>query len=131
LVKESMENGTANPMVYKQQLAKELVGKYHGLEAAVDAEKQFNKVYRRKGLPEDLEQTQVQYSSKFDLGIISVLRLSGRASSNGEARRLLQQGGVKVNGDVIRHSDYSLRPEDGTILQVGKRYFRELQFVKK
>ena len=129
-IKESMEKGTANPMHYKQQLARELVDRYHGLEAAVDAEKQFNKVHRRRGLPEDIEQIQVAYSSQSDLGIINILRLSGRASSNSEARRLLQQGGVRIDGDTIKDFDYSLKPEDGTILQVGKRYFRELQFKK-
>jgi len=130
-IKESMERGTANPMHYKQQLARELVGRYHGLEAAVDAEKQFNKVHRRRKSPEYIEQTQVLYSSEADLGIIGVLRLSGRASSNGEARRLLQQGGVRIDGDIVKDFNYSLKPEDGTILQVGKRYFRELKFKKE
>ncbi|MFW9876182.1 MAG: tyrosine--tRNA ligase, partial [Candidatus Thorarchaeota archaeon] len=130
-IKESMQKGTVNPMNYKQQLARELVDRYHGLEASLDAEKQFNKVHRRGGVPEDLELTQVPYSSESDLRIINVLRISGRASSNGEARRLLQQGGVRINGDVIKYFDYLLKPKDGTILQVGKRYFRELQFKKE
>lgn len=130
-IKESMETGTANPMHYKQQLARELVGKYRGLEDSINAEKQFNKVCRRRGLPEEIEKTQVLYSSGQDLGIVNVLRLSGRASSNGEARRLLQQGGVRIDGNVVKDLDYSINPENGTILQVGKRYFRELQFKKE
>ena len=130
-IKGSMDKGTANPMDYKQQLARELVGRYHGLEAALDAEKQFNKVHRRRGLPEDLEQTQITYSIESYLGIVNILRLLGRASSNGEARRLLEQGGVKIDGDVIKDFNYLLKPEGGTILQVGKRYFREILFKKE
>lgn len=130
-IKASMETETANPMHYKQKLARELVGKYHGLEASINAEKQFNKVYRRRGLPEEIEQTQVLYSSNQDLGIVNVLRLAGRASSNSEARRLLQQGGVRIDGEVVKDLDYAINPEDGIILQVGKRYFRELQFKKE
>ncbi|MHA1873839.1 MAG: tyrosine--tRNA ligase [Candidatus Heimdallarchaeaceae archaeon] len=130
-IKRSIEEGIANPMTYKQQLAREIVIKYHGLEAAVDAEKKFNKIHRRKELPEFIEQTQIPYSSEEDLNIITILRRSGRVSSNSEARRLLQQGGVRIDGDVIKDLDYSLKPEDGTILQVGKRYFRELQFKKE
>lgn len=131
LIKDAVNKGTTNPMEYKQQLARELVQKYHGLEEAIHAEKQFNRIHKGRGLPEELEQIEIPYSSNLDLGIISVLKLTGKACSNSEARRLLQQGGVKINGKMIKSVEYIIKPEESTILQVGKRYFRGLHFKKE
>ena len=130
-IKNSMREGTMNPMLFKQQLAREIVQKYHGLESAIDTESQFNKVHRRKELPIDAKLLEVSCAFDTTVNIIQLLRASERASSNSEARRLLQQGGIKINGDTIKDVCYSVRPEDGTILQVGKCYFRKVQFKRK
>lgn len=127
-IKEVVEVGSENPMTYKQQLARELVEKYHGSEAAMAAEKQFDAIHRGIGNPTDLESAIIPYSSESDLGIIPVLRASGRVSSNGEARRLIKQGGVRIGGSVVTEFDYQIEPTDGLVLQVGKRYHRELKF---
>jgi tyrosyl-tRNA synthetase len=131
VIKRSVIEGRENPMLYKQRLAKELVGKYHGIEAALSAEEYFNQVHRRRSVPQEVEKIEVLYSSEADLGIIRILKETGRVRSNSEARRLIEQRGVKIDGEIIQDIDYSLPPKDGQLLQIGKRYFRGLYFKKE
>ena len=62
--------------------------------------------------------------------MIEILRESGRTKTNGEARRLVQGGGVRINGEKISDPYYKISSEDGQVLQVGKKFYRELKFSK-
>ncbi len=125
---EEMKSSGKNPMQYKMTLASEIVSRYHGESAAVDSEKYFNQVHRRRNLPENLEQMSINYQS--ESGIIPLLRKSGKANTNGEARRLIHGGGVKIDGERIDDSYYQIEPKDGQVLQIGKNFYRELRFAK-
>ena len=77
-----------------------------------------------------LEEEVIKYSTEQGLPIIDILRLTGRAKSNSEARRLIEQDGVRLDGEVVRDLNYSVSPKDGQVVQVGKRYFRKLRYEK-
>lgn len=115
----------ANPRDLKLRLAKEIVGIYHGETAAADAEKEFISVFSEQGIPEDIE---TYASAAASINILDLLLESGLASSKGEARRLIQGGGVKLEGekiaDINRMVDLHTDPQ---LLQVGRRRFKYLK----
>ncbi len=127
-IKSAVSTGSQNPMLYKKQLARELVTRYHGSDAAINAQNAFETVHQRKSLPEIVQGLDVHYSQNNDLSLVSVLRLSGRAKSNSEARRLIEQKSVRLNLEPVTNLDYRLSPEDGAVLQVGKNFARQLYF---
>lgn len=112
----------ANPRDTKASLAREIVSIYHGAEAAEAAEKAFNDQFREGKLPEDIAEEVV---SKKDWDPVELLVGLKLAESKSEARRLLQQGGVRLNGDKVEGSE--LKVKSGDIIQVGKRRFAKLK----
>lgn len=128
-IRKNVRGGSVNPMAYKQRLAKEIVSRYHGNDSAISAEERFNYVHRRKNIPEQLEEQVINYSAgERTLPIVGILRQMGRIKSNSEARRLIEQGGVRIDGAVINDINYSVSPRDGQVIQIGKRYFRRLRY---
>ena len=129
-IRNAIASGSPNPMEYKQRLAREIVSRYHGQNFAVIAEERFTKIHRERDMPNQLEEEIIRYSAGQGLPIIDILRQTGRAKSNSEARRLIEQGGVRLDGKVVDDINYSIYPKDGQIVQVGKRYFRKLKYKK-
>ena len=129
-IRENIRNKTVNPMEYKQRLAREIVSRFHGEKAARSAEERFNEIHRKRNIPSDIKEQIIKYSTKEELSIVYILRQIGRATSNSQAKRFVEQGGVKLNGKVIHDVYYLVFPEDGQIIQVGKKYFRKLKFEK-
>lgn len=78
--------------------------------------------------PKKLEEHVIKCSK--GLSLITLLRQLGKAKSNSDARRLIEQGGVRLNGNLINDVNYVVSPRDGQIIQVGKRYFRRLKYEK-
>ncbi|MEK6917761.1 MAG: tyrosine--tRNA ligase [Nanoarchaeota archaeon] len=131
-IREAISSGSVNPMEYKQRLAREIVSRYHEQNLALSAEERFNYVHRRKNVPEKLEEQVIKYStSEEELSIVKVLRQMGRINSNSEARRLIEQGGVRLDGETINDMNYVVSPQDGQVVQIGKRYFRKLKYEKE
>lgn len=131
-IRAAITSGSVNPMEYKQRLAREIVSRYHGQNLALSAEERFNYVHRRKNVPEKLEEQVIKYSTnEEELSIVKVLRQMGRVSSNSEARRLIEQGGVRLDGNTINDINYVVFPQDSQIVQIGKRYFRRLKHEKE
>jgi len=129
-IRNAITSGSLNPMEYKQRLAREIVSRYHGQNFALFAEERFTKIHRERGMPNQLEEEIIRYSTGQGLPIIDILRQTGRVKSNSEARRLIEQGGVRLDGKVVDDINYSIYPKDGQIVQVGKRYFRKLKYKK-
>ena len=125
---EDMKSLRKNPMKYKMELALEIVSKYHGENAAISSERYFGQVHRMRGLPDTLEELLIDYKS--GLGIVNLLRKTGRASTNSEARRLIQGGGVKIDGEKVSDPSSQIEPKDGQILQIGKNFYRKIRFSK-
>jgi len=110
-----------HPMEAKKALAADLVRRYHGDRAAKTAREEFEKVFSKREVPEEVTSFRVKPGQK----LVEVMVAAGVAPSKNEARRLLQQGGVKLDGETVK-ADRQLDPSRETLLQVGKRHFRRL-----
>jgi tyrosyl-tRNA synthetase len=127
-MKEEIKSGKSNPIDYKQRLAKEMVLRYHGESAASESQDYFNRVHRKRDLPSEVETSLVEYHPGSSLSLVDAVKISGRANSNNAARRLIEQGGVKLDGKKVLDVSYTLEPRNGQVLQVGKNFYRKLEF---
>ena len=113
----------ANPRDSKASLAREIVSMYHGEDVALKAEEAWNNQFRDGAIPEEIEEFKIKDAH---MSLVDLLVETEMASSRGEARRLIEQGGVKLDGTVqILESEPVLA--DGDILQVGKRRYLKLR----
>lgn len=126
-LKHLLEMNLCNPRDVKMQLAFEITRQYHGEAAALDAQEHFITVFQKKEIPDTAIPMQITDSimtnGLFDL--VRIIAAAGFAPSNSEARRLIVQGGVKVNGTRI--TDMLISDlKDGDVIQVGKKSFIRL-----
>ena len=117
-MKQDIETGDLHPMTAKKNLAKEIVSRYHGTKAGVEAEEEFVRVFSNKNVPTDIQEYKIQGCF---LDIILALNF---ASSKSEARRLAEQGGIHFENEKVY--DLTTAPEHEGILKVGKRKFAKL-----
>lgn len=122
-MQQDIEAGTLHPREAKSRLAAALVQRYHGAEAAKEAVQEFDRIFAQGALPSDIDEVSLAALLENDaqVRIIDVLVLCGFASSNGEARRAIRGGGVRLDGTVIEDEMLAFTPVGGEILQVGKR----------
>ena len=113
------------PVEQKRELARSLVRAFHGEPAALDAEETFDAVVRRE-VPEDAPEVEVPQGE--EVWIVDLITRAGFAKTNGEARRFIKGGAVRVGGEAVRDERLSFRPDalDGLVLQVGKRRYARL-----
>ncbi len=112
----------------KRAVARRVVSMYHGEEAARDAEEGFDRQFKRHEPPEEVPEAQLPPDS-IDGDVVylpRVLAELGLAASRGEARRLLAQGGVRINGEQVTSEELPLRDVAGALIQVGRRRFVRL-----
>lgn len=119
---KQIADGTINPRNIKMQLAHTITEEYHGKEGADKAQEEFINVVSNKGIPEDIEEVRVE-DGKNILDLLTELKF---AASRGEAKRLIQGGGVKIDGEKIADMGYTFAIKDSVILQAGKRKFAKL-----
>ena len=117
-MKQDIETGDFHTMTAKKNLAKEIVSRYHGTKAGVEAEEEFVRVFSNKNVPTDIQEYKIQGCF---LDIILALNF---ASSKSEARRLAEQGGIHFENEKVY--DLTTAPEHEGILKVGKRKFAKL-----
>jgi tyrosyl-tRNA synthetase len=119
-----LAEGTVHPRDAKRTLARRIAATYHGEEAALAAEAEFDRVFRQRDLPDDIPL--VALPAEDPINLASLLRAAGMVASAGEARRLITQGAVSADGQVIS-SEWVPRPQlDGIVLKIGKRRFLRL-----
>ncbi|HAZ37367.1 MAG TPA: tyrosine--tRNA ligase, partial [Clostridiaceae bacterium] len=121
-ISDELESGEVNPRDIKMNLAREIVKLYHGEKAAMEAEEFFKTVFQKGEIPDDIDKVEVtdEELNESNDAVICVIRKAGFSPSNSEARRLIKQGGVKINGEAVSDSSaVKLHSED--ILQVGKK----------
>ena len=123
-----LASGNLHPKTAKQRLAREIVTIYHNTDAAHAAEAEFDRVHRDRQLPDDLPEVVIPAASLTDgrIWIAHLMQQAGFAKSSSDARRLVQQGGVRLNGDRITDPALEVSLQGETILQVGKRRFAKL-----
>jgi tyrosyl-tRNA synthetase len=122
----SGEADGTHPMEAKKALAREMVTRFHDAAAALRAEEEFLQQFRQKEIPDDIPV--YRCTTDKPVWICALLTASGTLSSNGEARRLIQQGGVKLNGEKLTDADLEISPVGEAILQAGKRRFVRVIF---
>ena len=127
-IREGVRSGRVNPMDCKQRLAREIVSRYHGESATNESQEYFDRVHRKRDLPSEMETSIMRYRPSSSLSLVDAIKSVGRADSNSVARRLIEQGGVRIDGEKISDINYSLEPRNGQVLQVGKNFYRKLEF---
>jgi tyrosyl-tRNA synthetase len=115
----------AAPVEQKRELARSLVGRFHGEPTVADAEDRFDAVVRRE-VPADAPV--VGLPDQPEIWVVDLITLAGFANTNGEARRFIKGGAVRLGGEVVRDEKLSLGTQDlkGKVLQVGKRRYARL-----
>lgn len=117
--------GVRHPMEAKKRLSRAVVTQYHGERAAVAAEAAFVRVFQERQTPVTVDEIPLP-TPHADTPIVAVLRESGLVPSNSEARRMIQQGAVEVNGTRISDVNTTLRAGKEYTIKVGKRRFRRV-----
>jgi len=124
-VQEKLASGV-NPMILKKRLAWEIVALYHGEEEAVKAQEGFESLFSKGEIPEDIAEYEV---SESPMRIVNLLVSGGLCATNGEAKRLIQGGGVSIDGEKITAFDAEIKLESGMVLRAGKRKFLKIKRV--
>ena len=125
--KNSLESKSVNPKEIKKILAKEIISFFHDKKKAEEAEKEFEQVFEDKKLPSEIEEVRIDEEK---INVLDLLVKLNLASSKGEAKRLVEQGGARaIKGDKVQElNDWQLeiQIEKGIIVQVGKRNFKKI-----
>ncbi|MFH0925061.1 MAG: tyrosine--tRNA ligase [bacterium] len=121
-MKKNLASGDLHPKEAKMKLAYTIAKQYHGEEEAKRAQEEFDQIFKMKQLPTDILVYKVDKESG-SIWIVKLLNDAGLVSSNGEARRLIQQGAISVDGTKISDPNYELRLEKEVIIKAGKRKF--------
>lgn len=119
---KQIADGSINPRNIKMKLAHQITEEYHGKEGADKAQEEFINVVSNKGIPEDIQEVKVEQGKNI-LDLITELKFT---ASRGEAKRLIQGGGVKIDGEKITDMAYTISFDDSVVLQAGKRKFAKL-----
>jgi tyrosyl-tRNA synthetase len=121
-IREALEKGSINPRDIKRELARTLVTMYHSEQAAKEAESEFDRIFVEKNAPTDIEVIELPRDNS-QTTIVTLLTQTKLASSKSEARRLIEQGGVSIDGERIENINSALPAKDKFVLKVGKRRF--------
>ncbi|MGI6591128.1 MAG: tyrosine--tRNA ligase [Eggerthellaceae bacterium] len=129
-IERDLADGTADPNKTKRALARNIVAAYYDEDQAREAEAAFDRQFKKHEIPDDIPERAVDLSTN-DEGKVYLARIlheTGLAQSAGEARRLIDGGGVKINGETVPAKEYNVDPEalSHAVLQVGKRKFVRL-----
>ncbi len=114
------KSGTLNPRDVKVALAKMIIKDFHSEQAATEAEEDFNRRFVKKEIPDEIEEKTVAGAN---WNLAALLTETALAASKGEAKRLIEQGGVKINGEKVSDAKAEIDLNEEILLQVGKRKF--------
>ena len=128
-LKHDVQSGKRHPMEAKADLAVRIIGGYHGEAAAESAREEFNRVFRNKEIPDDIEAKKVSLASG-PLRILKLLTSVGLAPSNTEAQRLIESGAVHMNGQRVTDIRAEISQPDEYLFKVGKRRFLKVIAAK-
>lgn len=125
-LRKQLNDQQVNPRDLKRKLAKTIVKMYHNENAAVEAEAEFDKIFIRKEVPDEIPEVILE-QGETEIGILELLVKVNFASSKGEARRLVVQGGVTIDGNKVDDISANITLNKELILKVGKRKFIKLK----
>ena len=120
-LKEQVANGSLHPKVCKEGLAEEITARFHGPEEGGKAREGFNAVFAKQGVPDDMD----EHTAPAGTPLVDILADSGMCGSKGEAKRLIKQNAVSLDGD--KATDFAMIVESGSfVVKVGKKRFLKL-----
>ncbi len=119
-IKQKLQSG-GNPMVLKKALAHQITTELHNANTATSTSEHFEKVVQKKEVPKDIPV--YQYTDNKQKNIVDLLIQLSLAKSRSQAKQLIEQGGVEINGYQISNIKYQISIKDGMIIKVGKRKF--------
>lgn len=119
-IKKQLENPSVNPRDLKRKLARTIVKMYHNEQAAIEAEEEFDRIFVKKEIPDEIPEYKIQQNQ---MGILDLIVQVNFAPSKAEAKRLVMQGGVSIDGKKIIDVNTVIRIKNNLILKVGKRKF--------
>jgi len=130
-IKGKLARDDFNPMELKKKLAHEIVKEYHNEEDAVNARQEFESVFSKGNLPEDIPVIEISKSDLEDgeLWIVKLVAATGLVDSNSQARRMIKQGAVSINDKKYEKINLDIKVEDEMIIQIGKRRFAKIKLV--
>lgn len=123
--KQSVAEGRLHPMDAKMQLAFEMVERFHGMDQAQSAQEGFVNIFRSRELPEIMPTVSLNLEKPW---ICAVLKEAGLTAGTSEARRLVSQGAVQLNGEKVTDSDWVM-PKGSYTIKVGKRRFARIEIA--
>jgi tyrosyl-tRNA synthetase len=124
-VKRQLADRSVNPRDLKRRLARTLVTMYHSPEAGKSAEEEFDRIFIEKEAPDQIEEFRFSPRNG-DASLVTLLALTQLASSRTEARRLIEQGGVSIDGERVTELNATVPDKKEFILKVGKRRFLKI-----
>ncbi len=126
-LQKKVEAGILHPKEVKQRLARELTARFHSAQAARAAEENFEKVFQKGGVPDDL--AEFKCSAREPIALPQLLVDAGLVSSTSDGRRMIQQSAVTIDGVKSTDMNMLLVPEGEKLIKVGKRRFCKIVFV--
>jgi tyrosyl-tRNA synthetase len=129
-IEEGLRTGRLHPRDVKRRLAREIVAVWHGPQAAQAAEEEFDRVFARDELPSEVPEVHLRRQDLDPdgrMGVVQLLRAAGLVASNSEARRLVSQGGVSLDGRRVTDWEERVEVRTGLVVRVGKRRFARLR----
>ncbi len=127
LLKTSMEAGELHPKEVKKQLARELTARFHSREEAMAAEENFEKVFQKKGLPDEIPEVPV--TAIENIWLPQLLVDAGLVKSTSDGRRMIKQNAVTLDGEKITDESTTVPPSGELLIKVGKRRFCKVKFL--
>lgn len=131
ILEKGLKDGSIHPRDAKMLLGHTLVKMYHGEEEAWKAQNHFKTVFQKRVIPDDITEVPVSPSDleNGEIWVVPLLVKLQLVASNAEARRMVQQGGVRVNQEKLEDVDARVKVEEGMVVQVGRRKFVKVKMV--
>jgi len=120
-LRNGIKDGSMHPMELKKKLAREIIQRFHSEIEASDAQREFEKVFSQKELPDDMPVVELKWDGD-ELWLPHIIHTSGVSKSSSEARRLIKEGAVTVNGERVTDIEKKLKRAE-YIIKVGKKRF--------
>ena len=126
-LEKGIDDGTLHPKEVKKKLAKELTARFYGHDAAEKAEEIFEQVFKHHGLPDDIPELHLNKQDG-EVWLPKLLVKAGLTESTSEARRMIKQQAVSLDGEKVQDMEYMVQPSAEIMLKVGKRRFAKIRF---
>jgi tyrosyl-tRNA synthetase len=121
-IKDDLKNNLVNPRDMKRLLARELIAIYHNSKLAIKAEEEFDNLFIKKNIPDNITEIKINLKMK----LVEIMVLNNMVSSNGEAKRMIKQGAVKIDDQKIIDIHKEISSGNNVIIKVGKRKFLKI-----